>query len=131
MIAYLLRSLAQAVVVMLAVAALAFAMFRFVGDPVANMVGQEASVQNRAELAQRLGLNDPVPIQFGHFVLGQDGKEACRRPSLLVGLGSDIGPNLLNRGQAQFGEQQFDAGSIDGRGALHATPPARTVPSPS
>ena len=68
MIAYLLRSLAQAVVVMLAVAALAFAMFRFVGDPVANMVGQEASVAERAELAERLGLNDPFPIQFFHFV---------------------------------------------------------------
>ena len=39
MIAYILRSLAQAVLVMLAVALLAFSMFRFVGDPVANMVG--------------------------------------------------------------------------------------------
>jgi peptide/nickel transport system permease protein len=68
MIAYLLRSFAQAVVVMLAVAALAFTMFRFVGDPVASMVGQEASVQDRAELAERLGLNDPIPVQFGNFV---------------------------------------------------------------
>jgi peptide/nickel transport system permease protein len=70
MIAYLLRSLAQAVLVMLAVAALAFAMFRFVGDPVASMVGQEASVQDRAELAERLGLNDPIPLQFGNYLLG-------------------------------------------------------------
>ena len=69
MIAYILRSLAQAVVVMLAVALIAFSMFRFVGDPVANMVGQEASVAERAELAERLGLNDPVPVQFGRFVL--------------------------------------------------------------
>ena len=68
MIAYILRSLAQAVMVMLAVALLAFSMFRFVGDPVANMVGQEASVAERAELAERLGLNDPFPIQFFHFV---------------------------------------------------------------
>ena len=68
MIAYILRSLAQAVMVMLAVALLAFSMFRFVGDPVANMVGQEASVKERAELAERLGLNDPFPIQFFHFV---------------------------------------------------------------
>src|SRR5690349_5838363 len=68
MIAYILRSLAQAIVVMLAVALLAFAMFRFVGDPVANMVGQEASVKDRAELAQRLGLNDPFPLQFWHFI---------------------------------------------------------------
>jgi peptide/nickel transport system permease protein len=69
MIAYLLRSLAQAVVVMLTVALFAFAMFRFVGDPVANMLGQEASVADRSELAERLGLNDPIPIQFGRFVL--------------------------------------------------------------
>jgi peptide/nickel transport system permease protein len=69
MIAYILRSLAQAVVVMLAVALIAFSMFRFVGDPVANMVGQEASLKERAELTERLGLNDPVPIQFGRFVL--------------------------------------------------------------
>ena len=68
MIAYILRSLAQAVVVMLAVALLAFSMFRFVGDPVANMVGQEASVQEREELAERLGLKDPFPLQFAHFV---------------------------------------------------------------
>ena len=68
MIAYILRSLAQAVLVMLAVALLAFSMFRFVGDPVANMVGQEASLKERAELAERLGLNDPIPIQFANFV---------------------------------------------------------------
>jgi len=70
MIAYLLRSLAQAIVVMLAVALIAFAMFRFVGDPIANMVGQEASVAERQELAQRLGLNDPFLLQFARFVRG-------------------------------------------------------------
>ena len=68
MTAYILRSLAQAVVVMLAVALIAFSMFRFVGDPVANMVGQEASLKERAELTERLGLNDPFPIQFAGFV---------------------------------------------------------------
>jgi peptide/nickel transport system permease protein len=70
MIAYVLRSLVQAVVVMLAVALIAFAMFRYVGDPVANLVGQEASVAERSELADRLGLNDPAVVQFGRFVLG-------------------------------------------------------------
>ena len=43
MIAYILRSLAQGALVLLAVAFIAFSMFRFVGDPVANMVGQEAT----------------------------------------------------------------------------------------
>jgi peptide/nickel transport system permease protein len=69
MIAYILRSLAQGLLVMLAVAFIAFSMFRFVGDPVVNMLGQEATLQDRAELTEQLGLNDPFPIQFGRFVI--------------------------------------------------------------
>jgi peptide/nickel transport system permease protein len=69
-IAYVLRSLVQAIVVMVSVALIAFAMFRYVGDPVASMVGQEASVADRAALAEQLGLNDSVLLQFGRFVLG-------------------------------------------------------------
>ncbi|KUL96867.1 ABC transporter permease [Bosea sp. WAO] len=68
MLAYILRSLMQGLVVMLAVAFIAFSMFRFVGDPMVNMLGQEATLQDRAELTQRLGLNDPVPVQFARFV---------------------------------------------------------------
>jgi peptide/nickel transport system permease protein len=68
MLAYILRSLMQGIVVMLAVAFIAFSMFRFVGDPVVNMLGQEATLQDRAELTERLGLNDPVPLQFARFV---------------------------------------------------------------
>ena len=67
MLAYILRSLMQGLVVMLAVAFIAFSMFRFVGDPVVNMLGQEATLQDRAELTERLGLNDPVPLQFARF----------------------------------------------------------------
>jgi len=69
MLAYILRSLMQGVVVMLAVAFIAFTMFRFVGDPVVNMLGQEATLQDRAELTERLGLHDPVPLQFARFVV--------------------------------------------------------------
>ena len=68
MIAYTVKSLAQAVLVLLAVGLIAFSMFRFVGDPVANLVGQEASQADRQELTERLGLNDPIIIQFGRFV---------------------------------------------------------------
>jgi peptide/nickel transport system permease protein len=70
MLAYIVRILAQGVLVIVAVALIAFAMFRFIGDPVANLTGQEASVADRAELAERLGLNDPIPVQFAHFLLG-------------------------------------------------------------
>jgi peptide/nickel transport system permease protein len=68
MIAYVLRSLLQGAVVLIAVAFIAFSMFRFVGDPVANMVGQEATLQDRTELTARLGLDRPFPLQFLRFL---------------------------------------------------------------
>lgn len=68
MIAYLARSLLQGALVILTVGLIAFSMFRFVGDPVATLAGQEATDADRAELAQRLGLNDPFPVQFARFL---------------------------------------------------------------
>jgi peptide/nickel transport system permease protein len=68
MFGYLIRSVLQAVMVMLAVAFIAFAMFRYVGDPVASIVGQDATLKDRQELADSLGLNDPIVVQFGRFV---------------------------------------------------------------
>lgn len=68
MTAFVLRRVLQAVFVMLVVALIAFSLFRYVGDPVLNMLGQEASESERQELRERLGLTDPVPVQFAHFV---------------------------------------------------------------
>lgn len=68
MIAMLIRRIIQAIVVMLVVAFISFSLFQFVGDPINNMVGQEASQQDREELRERLGLNDAIPIQFMRFV---------------------------------------------------------------
>lgn len=68
MLAYTIRSLILGLLVLVTVAFIAFSMFRFVGDPVANMVGQEASLQDRQELSERLGLNDPWPVQFARFM---------------------------------------------------------------
>lgn len=70
MMAYILRTLGQGVLVLLAVAFIAFSMFRYVGDPVANMMGQEASQADRAELTVRLGLDQPFPVQFLRFLGG-------------------------------------------------------------
>src|SRR6478735_4555830 len=68
MLAFIIRRLLQAIVVMLTVALIAFTLFRFVGDPVNMMVGIETTAEERAKLRQDLGLNDPVPIQFIRFV---------------------------------------------------------------
>ncbi len=68
MLAFILRRLLQAVVVMLTVAFLAFMLFQFVGDPVTNLLGQDATEEQRIKLRQDLGLDQPFPVQFAHFV---------------------------------------------------------------
>ncbi len=68
MLAFAIRRLLEAAFVMLTVALLAFVLFRFVGDPVNQMVGQDTSLEDRMRLREELGLNDPVAIQFGRFV---------------------------------------------------------------
>ncbi len=68
MLAFILRRLAQSFLVMLVVALVSFSLFRFVGDPINSMVGQEASIADREELRTALGLNDPFLAQFVRFI---------------------------------------------------------------
>ena len=67
MIALTIRRVFQSVIVMLTVALVAFTLFRYVGDPVSQMVGQETSIADMERLRQELGLNDPVIVQFAQF----------------------------------------------------------------
>jgi len=64
---FILKRLVQSVFVMLAVAFLAFSLFRFVGDPITQMTGVETSVEDQSRLRQELGLNDPFVLQFSRF----------------------------------------------------------------
>ena len=68
MLAFAIRRLIEALVVMATVALLAFVLFRYVGDPVNQIVSQDTSLEDRLKLRQDLGLDDPVPVQFGRFV---------------------------------------------------------------
>ncbi len=68
MLAFILRRVAQAVVVMLTVAFIAFMLFQYVGDPVNNMLGQDATPEQRQQLRADLGLDRPFPVQFAAFV---------------------------------------------------------------
>jgi peptide/nickel transport system permease protein len=68
MLVFVLRRLAQAVIVMLAVAFIAFMLFQYVGDPVNNILGQDATPEQRAQLRADLGLDKPFPVQFARFV---------------------------------------------------------------
>ena len=69
MLAFIIRRLLQSIAVMLAVGLIAFGLFRYVGDPINNMVGQDTTAEQRAELRERLGLNDPFLVQYGRFLL--------------------------------------------------------------
>ena len=55
--------------VMLVVAFVSFSLFNFVGDPLNNMVGEETSDEERAELRETLGLMDPIHVQFTRFII--------------------------------------------------------------
>jgi peptide/nickel transport system permease protein len=68
MLAFVLRRLLQAVIVMLTVAFIAFMLFQFVGDPVLNLLGQDATPEQRRQLRADLGLDKPFPVQFAAFV---------------------------------------------------------------
>lgn len=70
MVAFVLQRLIQSIAVMLAVGLVAFSLFRFVGDPVENMLGQERTTEDIVELRDRLGLNDPFPVQYFKFLAG-------------------------------------------------------------
>jgi peptide/nickel transport system permease protein len=68
MLAFILRRLAQAVLVMLAVGLIAFSLFRFVGDPVLTLLGQDATPDDRVRVTQMLGLDQPFYVQYARFV---------------------------------------------------------------
>jgi peptide/nickel transport system permease protein len=77
MIAFIIRRLLQSVLVMLAVAFVAYSLFTYVGDPVGIMLGQDYKPEDRTRLEHELGLDQPFIIQFadyvGHVVQGNFG----------------------------------------------------------
>ncbi len=70
MLAFMIRRIFQSIIVMFVVALISFLLFRFVGDPVNQMVGIETTPEQREALRIQLGLNDPVLTQFWRFITG-------------------------------------------------------------
>ncbi len=68
MIGFIIRRIFQSMGVMLAVALIAFAVIRFVGDPLESIASQETRLEERLEIKQRLGLDQPVYLQFLSFL---------------------------------------------------------------
>lgn len=68
MLNFIARRIFQSIFVMLTVGLIAFAMFRYVGDPINNMVGQDTTIEQRAEMRKQLGLDDPFLVQYVRFI---------------------------------------------------------------
>ena len=68
MIAGLLTRLLQGLGVMLVVGLLAFAVSTKLGDPVNNMLGQNATIEEREAMRRELGLDQPFVVQYGRYL---------------------------------------------------------------
>ncbi len=68
MLAFTIQRVFQSIVVLLVVGLVAFGMFRFVGDPIDNMLGQERTDADIERLRGELGLDQPFIVQYGKFL---------------------------------------------------------------
>ncbi|MEO1110415.1 MAG: ABC transporter permease [Pseudomonadota bacterium] len=68
MLSYIIRRVAQSALVLFVVGLVAFSMFRFVGDPIDNMLGQERTMEDVERLRSQLGLDQPFPVQYVKFL---------------------------------------------------------------
>ncbi|MBU6305482.1 MAG: ABC transporter permease [Betaproteobacteria bacterium] len=69
MLVFLLERVLQCLLVLLAVALIAFLLFQYVGDPVLFILGQDATEEQVGALRESLGLDQPALVQFGYFLL--------------------------------------------------------------
>ena len=66
---FLLRRLLLAIPILLGVSIVVFITIKLIpGDPVSTLLGPNATPQARADLTSRLGLDQPVPVQYFHWL---------------------------------------------------------------
>lgn len=68
MFAFIIRRILQALLVMLVISVIGFAIKNNVGDPVRQITGVSVSEAEREQLRDELGLNDPIPVQYWTFL---------------------------------------------------------------
>jgi peptide/nickel transport system permease protein len=70
MFAFTVRRIIQAIIVMLIISFIGFALKQNVGDPVRELTGISVSAAERDAIREKLGLNDPFLVQYGRFLKG-------------------------------------------------------------
>lgn len=68
MLAFLIRRLGQAVLVMFVISLLSFSIQDELGDPLRELLGQSVSEEIRQQLREEMGLNDPFVVQYWRFL---------------------------------------------------------------
>ena len=68
MISYILQRLGQALLVLVVMTAVAFAMFTYLGDPLVAILGIDSTPDQRAQLRAQLGLDRSVLVQFARYL---------------------------------------------------------------
>jgi peptide/nickel transport system permease protein len=100
MFAYTIRRLLLAIPVMLIVATAVFVLLHFApGDPAGVMLGSDASEEQRLELRHKLGLEDPLPVQYvrwlGHALRGDLGTSIFLDKPVTHALAERAQPTIL------------------------------------
>jgi peptide/nickel transport system permease protein len=68
MFAFIVRRITQAILVMLIISLIGFAIKQSVGDPIREITGISVSAAEREALREKLGLNDPFLVQWLRFI---------------------------------------------------------------
>jgi peptide/nickel transport system permease protein len=90
---YILRRLAHTIPVLIGAATLVFIALRLIpGDPAIAMAGEKASAAEIEQIRQNLGLNQPLPVQYGQFLVRTFTLQLGRS----IRTGGDIREELLN-----------------------------------
>jgi peptide/nickel transport system permease protein len=90
---YILRRLAHTIPVLIGAATLVFVALRLIpGDPAVAMAGEKASVAEIEQIREQLGLNQPLPLQYGQFLVHTFTLQLGRS----IRTGGDIRQELLN-----------------------------------
>lgn len=69
MLKYILRRILQMIPVLLGVTFFAYSLLVLTGDPVSAMAGEHATPEMRERIREQMGLNDPLPVQYGRFLV--------------------------------------------------------------
>lgn len=102
LVEYLLKRLAQGVVIVFLTSLIIFTLLRVVpGDPVRLIVGGMANESVVEEVAEKMGLRDPIIVQYGRYIAGvvqgDFGQSYVRpRSGMVVAGGEYIDPTQSN-----------------------------------